>query len=100
MGIKVGAEIKVKASELHARMMQGQRDQVLMINREDVPRNARVFSSRLFRVRKQLQEAGFFAEKMKSDRSWRFEVTTPERLQVIVNMQATIAKAGRQTNPF
>ncbi len=73
-----------------------------MANREDVPRNARAFSSRLFRIRKQLEEAGFITEKMKADRSWRFEVASQDCLQAIINRQAKAAKAQADYNnaPF
>ena len=100
--IKIGAELKVKASDFHSKMMQDQRNDVLMINRQDIPRNARVFSSRLLRVRSQLKEAGFFVDKLKSDRPWRFEVGSPELLQKDHQQASAYGESPRKTGrpPF
>ena len=82
--VRIGLDCRIKASDLQQYMAGMVKKGELVINLQDVPRNARAMSTRVFRLQKQLKGLGIFCEKMSSDRSWRFEIDDQRYVDFII----------------
>jgi hypothetical protein len=87
---QIGQHLRYKSHELNQYMAEKIKYGRLHANQQDIPRNARAMSMRIFRLQKQLRELGIHCEKLSSDRSWHFEINSESYLQSVIAKQQAI----------